>query len=279
MANVLKKMFTMLLVTALLSMGWYSAVFADETPANTALVNIDGTDYVFYLKEADLSYGNQIEATYITFNPRGEMLYRLRIQLDKDIPTGSYTNKDRTYDNDIYLDTEYYSSTNVWGKSYRASYSRGSFDLNLSYRSDDWMTYEGSFTGSLNYTMRDNNISISCSYFNFTMGTTNELATSLAAETQKEESNSTSDTEKSSAGTAYSAASNYYDDYDFDEDTYSGKSSVDHTCRSCHGTGNCSICGGDGNNSYGSSTGREHSCHTCHGSGRCQVCYGTGKVY
>lgn len=56
------------------------------------------------------------------------------------------------------------------------------------------------------------------------------------------------------------------------------KETVDHTCRTCGGTGRCYICGGDGLNRLGSDEGKVHKCHTCHGTGTCQVCYGSGVV-
>lgn len=54
-------------------------------------------------------------------------------------------------------------------------------------------------------------------------------------------------------------------------------SSVDHTCRTCVGTGSCKKCYGSGGitNSY---SGKLQSCMRCQGSGKCAICAGTGTV-
>lgn len=53
---------------------------------------------------------------------------------------------------------------------------------------------------------------------------------------------------------------------------------VDNRCRSCWGSGNCSMCGGRGEKNYEVSFGEyiTEDCEYCHGSGKCQTCYGRG---
>ena len=63
-----------------------------------------------------------------------------------------------------------------------------------------------------------------------------------------------------------------------------GSSSSSSTCRSCSGTGNCTMCHGRGGyyhnaGTYVGDTGRSWTdCPACNGSGKCQVCYGRGSI-
>lgn len=64
----------------------------------------------------------------------------------------------------------------------------------------------------------------------------------------------------------------------------SGSSSSSSTCRSCSGTGNCTMCHGRGGyyhnaGTYVGDTGRSWTdCPACNGSRKCQVCYGRGSI-
>lgn len=64
----------------------------------------------------------------------------------------------------------------------------------------------------------------------------------------------------------------------------SGSSSSSSTCRSCRGTGNCTMCHGRGGYEhnagiYVGDTGRTWTtCPACNGSRKCQVCYGRGSI-
>lgn len=64
----------------------------------------------------------------------------------------------------------------------------------------------------------------------------------------------------------------------------SGSSSSSSTCRSCSGTGNCTMCHGRGGyyhnaGTYVGDTGRSWTdCPACNGNGKCQVCYGRGSI-
>lgn len=58
----------------------------------------------------------------------------------------------------------------------------------------------------------------------------------------------------------------------------SSSSVSDHTCRTCHGSGECTGCAGRGEK-RSSADGKLRDCARCQGSGQCKVCAGTGKVY
>lgn len=47
-------------------------------------------------------------------------------------------------------------------------------------------------------------------------------------------------------------------------------------CNICYGSGNCSICGGNGWNPYSYANGRYNRCISCGGNGRCSYCAGRG---
>lgn len=51
------------------------------------------------------------------------------------------------------------------------------------------------------------------------------------------------------------------------------------TCTACHGSGDCSKCGGDGKIWSSASDKENRNCTKCNGSGRCQTCGGSGKRY
>lgn len=61
-------------------------------------------------------------------------------------------------------------------------------------------------------------------------------------------------------------------------------SSSSQICPSCRGTGNCSLCGGQGWywQETGYYTGNSHktktTCPSCHGTGHCGTCHGMGKI-
>lgn len=64
-----------------------------------------------------------------------------------------------------------------------------------------------------------------------------------------------------------------------EESGSAGRDTVDHTCRTCNGTGKCYICGGDTLNRLGSDEGKVHKCITCNSTGKCPVCHGLRVVY
>lgn len=64
-----------------------------------------------------------------------------------------------------------------------------------------------------------------------------------------------------------------------------GYNSSAKTCSSCHGSGRCTMCSGDGyywlqtGGYIGADIRRKQTCSGCGGSGNCRTCYGKGKIY
>lgn len=57
----------------------------------------------------------------------------------------------------------------------------------------------------------------------------------------------------------------------------SSSSKYSQNCVSCHGSGRCSTCGGDGYRYSYAMDNERLNCYKCNASGRCSTCHGTGK--
>lgn len=123
---------------------------------------IDGERYDFQFEEAKIRYGNTIQADYSAYDARGDKAYSMSIYLDKNIKPGRYnSDTDEAYKNNRNANTGG-NIQNVkmaiylfrWSGKISGFYTNiasrpGSYSLNLTYRSDDWMRYEGSFSATV----------------------------------------------------------------------------------------------------------------------------------
>ncbi len=251
---------------------------ADNT--NMFVGKINGEDVVGYLDTTYVYYlsGKDYNASFVTFDENGTPKYELYIRINKDVPTGTYSDSGK-YDKDkVYIAVypEFNKSTNKFGGSYtfRNSEKGWTVGLNSAEYSDN-----GVFEGTLEGTCMPDKYNSSPTYsevtvsgsFHFKMQTIHP--TMEAYRTGHPEYNEAHKVSfVQSLGTPPSGSGQ----------TGNGSSgsnlSVDHTCRTCGGTGSCTKCYGSGAivNSYNN---KVQTCVRCSGSGKCAVCSGTGAVY
>lgn len=81
---------------------------------------------------------------------------------------------------------------------------------------------------------------------------------------------------------AWMSSNHVFDNNPKERDHNKKRKVQDSKCVDCHGSGNCSICGGKGwkkyEGHYGVS-GEINECFYCHGTGRCRTCHGDGKFH
>lgn len=246
-----------------------------EDTTNTFVGTINGEEVVGYLEDTDLGYrsGLTYESKYLMFDGSGVPRYKVYIEIDKNLETGTYSSEGE-YDRDKVYVTVYAKWKEESAKwedyyTFRDSDKAWSFSLTGADYSDN-----GVFTGSVSglcmpgpYSgdASDAQLEISGS-FNFQMQAVHPTVEAYKAEHPDKARNYGSSSTGSSSGSDKSTSSD------------SGKSAVDHTCRTCGGTGSCKKCYGSGStiNPY---NGKVRDCVRCRGTGDCAVCYGTGKVY
>lgn len=112
---------------------------------------VDGTTYNFELESAALRNGN-IQVTYVYYSPRGEKLCSVTLYFDSNIQTGRYSSASGNTEFKVmsgHLTAQSGKTGYMLGGTVPIQEGVGSFSLNLTYRSDDWTTYEGTFSATL----------------------------------------------------------------------------------------------------------------------------------
>lgn len=254
-----------------------SMVVEDDT--NMFVGKINGEDVVGYLDETYVYYlgGKDYNASFVTFDENGALKYKVYMRINKDVATGTYSDAGE-YDRDkmyISVYTQFNETKQKFSDYYTFRDSDKSWTVkldNAEYADDGIFngTLDGTcMAGAYNYSPSYTEITISGS-FNFQMQTIHPTMETYRAD-HPEYSAANEVSYVQSFGTPSAGAS-------AGGSTSSGTdSSVDHTCRTCGGTGSCKKCFGSGwiTNSY---NGKLQSCMRCQGSGRCAVCAGTGTV-
>lgn len=148
--------------------------YEPQTMSNSLTCEINGQGYEMSLKEAKVFIGKNIRAVYQAQNPRGEVLYRLTISMDKDLGVGTYSSDKKV---SISL-----SEVGSGSRSYETAYGigpqklwgrdLGSYTFSITKRSDDWRTYEGTFSATLEQATKSKSndmIRLTNCSFNFTL--------------------------------------------------------------------------------------------------------------
>ena len=135
--------------------------------ANTLEAEVEGVPITFYLEKAVIQDWGKLNATYVSYNPRGEKEYRLWISLPPSIEPGVYDFSEPG--SNFTLSTQYYQSRNRWGVDYDTSYAKGSGSFAITERNDSWTHYTGTFDLSMHFTVSYPNKTVQGS-FDFTLG-------------------------------------------------------------------------------------------------------------
>ncbi len=123
--------------------GEEASVSVPRSYGNYMEATVDGTRYTFEAKYARLER-NRISISYQAYNVRGEVVCSVLLSLDKNIAPGYYTSENST----ALIVTS--NMMQAHGGTTNGFHKRlGNFNLNLTYRSADWLTYEGSFSALL----------------------------------------------------------------------------------------------------------------------------------
>ena len=112
------------------------------TVSDSMTAAVDGTQYSFELDSATVNHG-KIEVSYSAYNPRGERMYNVKLYFDKDIAPGSYSSQNS--------DTEFRIHCGLLSVSSGSAFTEavGSYELELTSRDSDWLTYQGIFSAEL----------------------------------------------------------------------------------------------------------------------------------
>lgn len=278
-----KAMGVLLAVAVMASMvfplGAYAAednTTAVEDDTNTFVGTINGEDVIGYLDKTSKGYSSGItyQATFVTFDENGIPKYEILINVDKNIPLGTYCDTDPTNYGSYKISTSVYTEYNETKSQFGGLYwlrdtAKWSMELTKAEYADDGV-FEGTYTEGAAvpspYTKSPLYTEVGISgTFNYQMGKTHPTMETYRAEHPEYGSSKGSGAPSvgSSGGDTSSSGSS---------------SSIDHTCRTCGGSGSCKKCYGSGwiSNMY---NGKLNKCPRCYGSGNCSVCYGTGSVY
>lgn len=259
----MKKLYIVVLLFLLMSI---SFVYADSSD-NYLIAKIDGIEYEFDLVSAGISYGGKLEAKYEAYNPRGEKMHTVIIRFDKNISKGRYqSGRDETY---VYISNGLLSAQ-TGSKGYtlmgthvspmKGTESVGAYDLIITFRSSDWMHYEGAFSAelgrsSLSGTYGAQHMTIDNAKFSFTLG----FEKPKTGNGNVSWGTSTNDNTR----TSILGITNTHTHSDSD-------------CLECSGTGYspCPDCNGTGkmDDSYS-------FIQKAFSGGKCPRCEGTGKIY
>lgn len=255
-----------------------SAVFDDT---NAFVGTINGEDVIGYLDSTytyHLSGDVDYNASFVTFDKNGEPEYEVYIRMYEGVPAGTYSDSGKNDRDKVFLTvyTVFDEKSQKFGGSYSFWDSDKSWTMELTNAeySDDGVfkgTVEGiGMPGRYNHSPAYTELPISGS-FNFQMRTIHP--TMETYRTDHPEYDAVHEVSYvQSFGTPSIGLPPDLDDSD------EGKWSVDHTCRTCRGSGVCQNCYGLGNikNRYNY---RVEKCVRCQGTGKCPVCYGTGEVH
>jgi len=252
-----------------------SGAAAVEDDTNMFVGKINGEDVIGYLDETYVYYlsGKDYNASFVTFDENGAPKYMVYICINKDVPTGTYSDSGK-YDRDkVHLSvyTVFNTTTQKFSGYYTIKDSDKSWTMELTDAeySDDGV-FKGSIDGTCmpgpyNHSPLYTEVTISGS-FHFQMQTIHPtMETYRADHPEYNAANEVAYVQSFGTSSAGGSASS------------KTGSSVDHTCRTCGGTGSCKKCYGSGwiTNSY---SGKLQTCMRCQGSGKCAVCAGTGTV-
>lgn len=245
---------------------------------NTFVGTINGEDVIGYLDSTytyHLSGEMDYNATFITLDENNAPEYEIYIRINKDTPTGIYnhqSDKDKAY---LTVYTVFDKTSQKFGGSYTFRDSNKSWTMELTNAeySDDGVfqgTVEGTcMPGHYNSSPAYKELPISGSFY-FQMRTIHPTMETYRAGNPKYDA-------AHKVSYIQSFGTPYVDSFSGGDDSPGSKSSVDHTCRTCHGTGTCQKCYGERAiiNSYNH---KVEKCVRCQGSGKCAVCYGKGIV-
>jgi len=288
MKNILfgKAMGMLLAVSVMVSMAMPLSVNAAEDSksgvednTNMFVGTINGEDVIGYLDKTYVYYlsGKDYNASYVIFDENGAPKQKIYIRINKDVPAGTYSSSGQDTDK-VYLSAE--MAFNATKQKFSDSYTfiDSDKDWTLELTSAQYAD-DGVFEGTVNGTCMAGRYNNSPSYtevtisgsFNFQMQTIHPTMETYRAENPEyNTANETSYVQSFGTSPAGSSANG--------SGSSGSSSSVDHTCRTCGGTGSCQKCFGSGV-IINSSNGKLQSCVRCLGSGKCAVCAGTGSVY
>lgn len=159
-----------------------ASAFALE--ANTLEAKIDGESVTFYLEKAAIQDWGPLNASFVSYNPRGEKEYRFLLSLPSSIDSGEYEFAKRSDPGaDFYLYTTYYKSTGQWGSDYyKTTYSTGSGSFSITERNDNWTHYKGTLNLSMEKS-RGRSVSVQAS-FDFTIGANYQVSGSSQVDSE-----------------------------------------------------------------------------------------------
>lgn len=250
---------------------------ADDT--NMFVGTINGEDVIGYLDVTYVYYlsGKDYNASFVTLDENGAPKYRLYMRINKDVAVGTYSDSS-VYDRDkIYVAvyTEFNETKQKFSDYYTFQDSNKGWTVELTGAeySDNGVfkgTIDGTcMVGAYNDSPSYTEVTVSGS-FNFKMQTIHPTMEKYRTDhSEYNEANEVSFVQSFGTPSVGSSA--------IGSGSSGSSSSVNHTCRTCGGTGSCQKCYGSGViiNSY---SGKLQSCIRCLGSGKCAVCAGTGSV-
>lgn len=254
---------------------------AMEDSVNTFVGTVNGEDIIGYLDVTYAYYlgGKDYNACFVTFDESGAPKYEIYIRIDEDVPVGTYSDAEK-HDKDkvfLFVYTAFDETTQQFKDSYTFRDSNKSWTMELTNAEySDNGVFEGTLEGiCMPYAFNDSpsytEVEISGA-FHFQMQTLHPTMETYRSEHPTYDSAH----EVSYVQTLGTPAINFStgDEPAFPDTNFK----VDHTCRTCHGTGLCQRCHGLGEtkNPYDF---KVRDCVRCQGSGICTVCYGTGKIY
>lgn len=235
---------------------------------NMLIATVDGEEMIFYFSGTTTA-SDGYELRFISFTEEGEAQNRIYLRIPLNSKAGTYSSASGFAKGCYFsLSTRYQSDTKLWGDSYNMVH----YDSSSS--KDDIGTYK--------ITLDDEPGS----------GGPDEVTGSFEAELEGSGSNTKGKTieitdaefwyvkdevhpvvEEWKNGGVVSSVSGWRDPHP------SPKDNADKplTCPSCGGTGQCSICGGDGLR-VNKRLNKVFDCDVCYRTGKCQGCNGIGTV-
>lgn len=287
--TLLKKAMVVLLTAAIMAsmvfpLGAYAAgsnTSAVEDTTNTFVGTINGEEVIGYLDNTYVYYlsGKDYNASFVTLDENGAPKYKIYIRINEDVSVGSYSDSGKNDRDKVYLFvyTKFDKTKETFNDSYTFRDSKKSWTMELTNAeySDDGV-FEGTLEGTCmpytyNHSPAYTEVTISGS-FHFQMQTIHPTMETYRSE-HSEYAAANEVSYVQSLGTSFGGSSSGAST----SSASKGSSTVDHTCRTCKGTGSCQKCYGSGViiNSYNN---KVRTCVRCQGSGKCAVCAGTGEV-
>lgn len=224
---------------------------------NTMKATIDGVEETFYLVHTGKTAGGRKNFSAYSVKSDGTIGKKLTLGFGTNLKPGiTVTAEDDDYD----FSMTYKDAYN--GFQYAARKGKGSYTCGITVNESEASHMEGTFSATTKMIDGSGTVQITNGSFNLYYGEQIDWVKALVPA-------------KTSGGGSYAGVGGY----DAGSSSGSGSStSIDHTCRTCHGSGLCKSCAGRGEKRR-SSDGKVRDCNICRGSGSCSICYGTGKVY